>query len=94
MTKEEILNKYAKDELYNDGLVFDGPSDSIFDAMQEYAAQEAVAFAEFTVTWDIHISQNRDFQWKSKLPSIYGERSRTTAELYAEFVKDQTPKSL
>lgn len=91
MTAEEMLEKSC---IAYDAGEYAIDCDKAHACMEEYATQQSVAFAEFTVTWDIHISQNRDFQWKSKLPSIYGERLRTTAELYAEFVKDQTPKSL
>lgn len=92
MNREEVIHN-----LFDQGKPVEFmwlSKEKLADIMEEYAKQQAVGFAELTIGWEVQISANRDFQWKSKFPSIYGERLRTTAELYAEFIKDQTPKSL
>jgi len=50
MTPEEILAKYATNELYHDGRVYDGPTDPIMDAMREYAKNENMRLLEYMFT--------------------------------------------
>lgn len=79
MTKEEML---ARNYIVCDAGEYLIDCDKAHAVMEEYANQQAVALAEFTLGWEPQVSRNREIQWRSKLPSVYGEQLRSTAELY------------
>jgi hypothetical protein len=94
MTKEEIFKTFA-DPWLCDGLIgasYDGPNENIYAAMDQYAKQQAVEFAEW-VSEKYHMTLRANggkSVWHPRYMALDKKNDIPVEELYAQFIESQT----
>lgn len=93
MTKEAILHKHVKffnhkGEVAAEGIDTLTPESAIYKAMDEYAKQIAIEFADWTQKnyWE---KDDDGYWYKWMLRSKIEDPSYTTAQLFQQFLKDK-----
>lgn len=90
MTKKEILRKSTSGIgcAYYDGIEYDGETGNIEDAMDEYAKQEAIGFAEWHYKTAYKYINVEGFE-KSHPDYIKNHKLKSTEELYELYLKSK-----
>mgnify|MGYP001600527167 CR=1 FL=1 len=86
ISKEETLGKHKSAWLYIDESVIDGEIGSVYEAMDTYAKQETIAFAEWASEngWDKHVKEN---EWYNRMGYV---TEYTTEQLYDTFLQSKS----
>lgn len=87
MTKEEILNKHGTSSIYNDGHVYDGGTPEIFEAMDEWAKQQAIGFAKWLSNHTQDFQPAKGGKWIGNNLEVM-----SCSDLYTEYLLQQQIK--
>lgn len=91
MTKEEILNEHYKDFDTSSGWMFDGPVSKVFEAMDQYAKQEAIELLKFVEKSRLTYRKTTD-RWERWYPETKYSKSLisiTSEELVNQFIQSK-----
>jgi hypothetical protein len=88
MTKEEIIEKVLKQQKIIKWVGYFRRAMSV--AMDEYAKQQAIAFAEYAANYGEKgpVGAWSEHHWQGNI--LAGEPQLTTEELYEQFLKENT----
>lgn len=90
-TKEEILLGHSGNQIYNDGVVYDGATDSIYDAMDEYAKQVGIKFAEW-IDGEMYECFLMTDEGEKFWHDVHGKETYPTEQLYSQFIENKKTK--